>query len=202
MNDLISFIIYILIYVLSNLFVCKHLESLCKSYFIITSFFGAIISPIHCALILDKQPSLVILIIFLLFFQIITVCFLTSKLFNYKILTIIVFLVSCYFLIMCSSYFGEYYLRNDFILLSDTIESKIATIIDNENYSLRLKVLHLQKYYVCIGFKYFFELPENLYINFVFISQFIIGKLFDITIFANLGNYLINKYNDLKTYCR
>lgn len=174
----------------------KHFKSLCKNYFFISSFLGAYISQIHCALILDELPNLVILVVFLLLFQIITVYLFASKLFNYKMSTIITFLVSCYFLVVSSSYFGKYYLHNDFILLSDTIKSKIITIINNENYSLRLKALHLQKYYICIGFKYFFDLPENSYINFVFILQFIIGKFFDITVFANLGNYLINKYSD------
>lgn len=198
MKNLVTFIICVSIFIISNVYVYKNLDIfISKIYFIFTSLIGAIISSTYCSLILDKYPNLIILIVSILLFQIITICFLVSKLFGYKLLTIVVFISSCYFLIMCAIYFGEYYFRNNLLSLPETLKDKIGSIINNKNYSLRIKIKYLQKYYFYIGIKHFFELPEYSYINYISISQYILGKVFDITVFANIGNYLINKYNHI-----
>lgn len=197
MQDLISLLIYVFSFLFVNIFFYKHSKILCKSSFVTTTFFSAMILPIHGALALDKSSHLIIPIVTLLLFQVISICCFASKLFNYKKLTLITFICSCYFLIICSGYFGEYYLKNNLVFFSDDINANVSKIINNANYSLRLKMLHLQKYYISAGFKYYFELPEYSYIDYTFIVQYILGKLFDITIFASLGNFLINKYNHL-----
>lgn len=197
MQDLISLLLYVCAFLFVNIFFYKHSKTLCKSSFVTTTAFAAFILPIQSALALDKSSHLIIPIVTLLFFQVGSTCYFTSKLFNYKKLTLITLICSCYFLIICSSFFGEYYLKNNLIFFSDDISAKMMKIINNTNYSSRLKMLYLQKYYISAGFKYYFELPGYSYIDYTFIVQFVLGKLFDITIFASLGNFLINKYNHL-----
>ena len=193
MNDIINFIFFIIFYLLTNFFIYKKYNKIFNFYFSLTSTIGAIVSPIWCVLIIDKLPNLIILIIAILLFQIFIIYYISSRIFDYTITTKICILGAIYFLVISSCYFGKYYLHNDLIVLPEAYNADIIAI-ENKISSLRLRIFYLQQYYFCIGFKYFFSFPEHSYTNYVFIVQFIIGKLFDVIIFANIGNYIMNRF--------